>query len=158
MTISAEESETIEITADPGLARQLAAAEAAGKRAVLVRDGVHYRIDPVDAPEMASSPEQPDRDPWADYDPEKVRQGIEAAAGTITVEEAERMKEYIYAAREAGARGLVAPDGDDSDPRIPRRRVEACGTVDVHERRKVLRGNGNDGENNQACNDRGPGE
>ncbi len=104
MTISAEESETIEITAEPELARQLAAAAAAGKRPILVLDGVRYRIDPVDAQELTSPPKQPERDPWADYDPEKVRQAIEAAAGTITVEEAERMKEYIYAAREAGTR------------------------------------------------------
>ena len=99
MAISAKASEAVEIIAEPELARQLAAVEAAGKRPILVRDGVRYRVDPVEAPEMASSPKQPDRDPWADYEPEKVRQGVEAAAGTITVEEAERMKEYIYVAR-----------------------------------------------------------
>lgn len=104
MVANANEFETIEITAEPALAGEIARAEAEGKRIILVRDGMRYRVEPVTPPEAPVLPAQPRPDPWEGYDPEKVRESITKAAGSITVEEAERIKKYIYAAREAGTR------------------------------------------------------
>lgn len=50
-----------------------------------------------------------DDDPWANYDPEKVRAGLRKVAGLLTPEEGERMKEMIYRAREEGARPINRP-------------------------------------------------
>lgn len=63
----------------------------------LERDGVVYRVVREDA------------DPWADYDPERVREGLRRFAGMITPEEAERMKALVYRAREEGTRPLRRP-------------------------------------------------
>ncbi len=107
------EAKTIEVAPGSELARVLD--EAAGKPLVLIKDGVRYRLTPEDAPD--SSPVSPQsvtpqgtapRDPWADYDPDKLWEGVQAAAGSISPEEGERMKEYIYAAREAGTRPRTA--------------------------------------------------
>ena len=103
------ETKTIEVAPGSELARLLDEAE--GKALVLVKEGVRYRVLPEDA--SASSPVPPrnvtsagtgPHDPWTDYDPDKLWAGIQAAAGSITEEEGELMKEYIYAAREAGTR------------------------------------------------------
>lgn len=48
-------------------------------------------------------------DIWAGYDPDAVIAGMEAAAGSITPEEAERMKQLIYEAREAGTQPITRP-------------------------------------------------
>jgi hypothetical protein len=48
-------------------------------------------------------------DPWAGYDPEKVRAGPRKFAGMISPEEAERIKERIYRGREEGTRPLDRP-------------------------------------------------
>jgi hypothetical protein len=51
----------------------------------------------------------PDQDdPWANYDPERLREAIREVAGTLTPEEGDRIKEAIYRAREEGTR---PPDG-----------------------------------------------
>lgn len=63
---------------------------------VLERDGVHYRLGRVDV-EM-------EEDIWAGYDPEKAIAGMRAAAGFLSDEEAERLREYIYEGRELGSR------------------------------------------------------
>ncbi len=103
------EAKTIEVAPGSELARVLD--EAAGKRLVLVKDGVRYHLTPEDAPPPSTISDRPGtsegtapRDPWADYDPDKLWEGVQAAAGSISPEEGERMKEYIYAAREAGTR------------------------------------------------------
>ncbi len=103
------ETKTIEVAPGSELDRVLD--EAGGKPLVLVKDGVRYRLTPEDAtasspePEQAAPPQDTGhRDPWADYDPDKLWEGVQAAAGCISSEEGERMKEYIYAAREAGTR------------------------------------------------------
>ena len=88
---------TIEIAPGSDLARLLDEAE--GAPLVMIRDGRRYRVEP-EAP--AEQPEA--RDPWADYDPAKLRAGIEAAAGSISPEEAERWIEDIYRWREEGTR------------------------------------------------------
>lgn len=100
MSTTAPKLETTEITIGPDLARQLAEAEAAGKRPILVRDGTRYQLDPVEAAEATS--EKPDL--WANYDPQKVHDAIEAAAGTITLEEADEAIANIYRWREEGSR------------------------------------------------------
>jgi hypothetical protein len=48
-------------------------------------------------------------DPWAGYDPERVREGLRGVAGLITPEEGERLKEQIYRAREEGTRPINQP-------------------------------------------------
>ena len=99
------EAKAIEVAPGSELARLLDEAE--GKPLVLVKDGVRYRVDLEDAP-ASSSMAEPDatlegtgrRDPWADYDPDKLWEGIQAAAGSITEEEAEEMIANIYRWRE----------------------------------------------------------
>jgi hypothetical protein len=68
--------------------------EAASNPVRLERDGVVFRLVREDA------------DPWTGYDPEHVRAGLRSFAGTITPEEAERMKALIYRAREEGTRSI----------------------------------------------------
>ena len=43
-------------------------------------------------------------DPWAYYDADAVLDAVEKYAGLLTAEEAERMKEQLYRAREEGSR------------------------------------------------------
>ncbi|MDP9358792.1 MAG: hypothetical protein M3Q71_09035 [Chloroflexota bacterium] len=103
------EAKTIKVVPGSELARVLD--EAAGKPVVLVKDGVRYRLTPENAPPSSTISGRPGTpegtapsDPWADYDPDKLWEGVQAAVGSISPEEGERMKEYIYAAREAGTR------------------------------------------------------
>jgi hypothetical protein len=86
---------TITIDPDSELGRALAEAEAAP--IVLVRDGRRYRVTP-----------DPD-DPWANYDPEKVRAGLKKVAGLLSPEEADRIIEAIYRGREEGTRPIDRP-------------------------------------------------
>ena len=67
---------------------------------VLERDGVRYVLNREDI--------------GAYYDPEAVREAVETYAGLWSVEEAERMKEQLYRAREEGSRSY------DRDP-VPAR-------------------------------------
>ena len=64
---------------------------------LLVMNGVRFRLDRDEA------------DIWAGYDPERARAGMRAAAGRLTVEDAERLKEYIYRGREEGTRPIDRP-------------------------------------------------
>ena len=48
-------------------------------------------------------------DPWATYDPERVRAGLRKFAGMLTPEEGERIKEAIYRGREEGTRSIDRP-------------------------------------------------
>jgi hypothetical protein len=48
-------------------------------------------------------------DIWAGYDPNAAIAGMDAATGSITPEEAERMKQSVYDAREAGTRPIRRP-------------------------------------------------
>jgi hypothetical protein len=52
---------------------------------------------------------QANEDPWANYDPEKVREGLRKVAGLLSPEEGERMKELIYRGREEGTRPINRP-------------------------------------------------
>ena len=85
---------TIKVDPESDLARAL---DEAATSVVLERNGVRYRV----------SPEADD--PWAGYDPERVREGLRRFAGMITPEEGERLKELIYRGREEGTRPLDRP-------------------------------------------------
>jgi hypothetical protein len=88
-------AQTIHIEPDSVLARALKTADAAP--IVLESDGVQYRVMRVQ------------NDIWAGYDPERVRAGLRKFAGSITPEEAERIKESIYRGREEGTRPIDRP-------------------------------------------------
>ena len=85
--------ETLTIAVDPvsDLGRGLE------EEVVLDRGGVRFRVSRVDD------------EPWAGYDPARLRAGLHDAAGTLTSEEGERLKEMIYRGREEGTRPLNRP-------------------------------------------------
>jgi hypothetical protein len=89
------EPHTITIDPDSELGRALD--ETDGAPVVLLRGKERFRVI-----------RDPD-DPWANYDPEKVRAGLRKFAGMITREEGERIKEAIYREREEGTRPLDRP-------------------------------------------------
>jgi hypothetical protein len=70
--------DVVEITATPEIGRQLDAAEAEGKRPVLVYQGVRYALNAVED----EAQEAMKRDLFANYDPEAVRASMRAAAGS----------------------------------------------------------------------------
>jgi hypothetical protein len=90
----AADSTTIYLDDDSDLARALERANGTSVR--LVKNGVVYRVSRDD-------------DPWEGYDPERARAGMRRASGTLTREEAERLKEYLYQAREEGSRPADRP-------------------------------------------------
>lgn len=63
---------------------------------VLERDGVRYRLSREEAAETDAL--------WAGYDPAAALAGIRAAAGSWSDIDAEKMKGFIYHAREEGSR------------------------------------------------------
>jgi hypothetical protein len=91
----AKEPLTIMIDPDSELGRALD--ETDGEPVVLLRNGTRFRVT-----------RDPD-DPWANYDPEKVRDGLRKFAGMLTPEEGERIKELIYRGREEGTRPITRP-------------------------------------------------
>jgi len=84
---------TIQVTAETDLPALLD--DAAAGPLILERGGERFRL---------SRDEGDAVDPWADYDPERVREGLRQVAGMITPEEAEAWKEAVYRAREDGTR------------------------------------------------------
>jgi hypothetical protein len=92
---TAKAPRTITIDPDSELGRALE--EPDEPSIVLVRDGRRYRVI-RDA-----------EDPWANYDPERVLEGLQEIAGTLSPAEGERMKELIYHGREEGTRPLTRP-------------------------------------------------
>ncbi|MDQ3692060.1 MAG: hypothetical protein M3464_00315 [Chloroflexota bacterium] len=90
-------NEPLTITIDPDSELGRALDETAGSPVVLVRAGARFRVT-----------RDPD-DPWATYDPDKVRAGLRKFAGMLTREEGERIKESIYRGREEGTRPLDRP-------------------------------------------------
>ena len=91
----AKESLTIVIDPDSELGRALG--ETDDEPVVLLRNGARFRVT-----------RDPD-DPWANYDPEKVRDGLREIAGTLSPAEGERIKELIYRGREEGTRPITRP-------------------------------------------------
>jgi hypothetical protein len=86
----ASPSLTITIDDDSELARALDANS--HDLIVLVRGRHRFHVTP-----------DPD-DPWANYDPERLRAALREVAGTLTPGEGERIKAEIYRAREEGTR------------------------------------------------------
>ena len=84
---------TITIDPDSELGRALDATD--GLSVVLERNGARFRVT-----------RDPD-DPLANYDPDKVRNGLRTFAGLLTPEEGERIKESIYRGREEGTGRLI---------------------------------------------------
>jgi hypothetical protein len=93
--MSSKAPRTIHIDPESDLARSLATAD--DEPVLLESNGVRFRVIRVDD------------DPWADYDPEKVREGLRKFSGMISPEEADRIKELIYRGREEGTRPLDRP-------------------------------------------------
>ena len=60
------------------------------------REGVRYHISRILADH--------EDDEEFEYDPERARAGMRAAAGFLTDEDAERLRNYIYEGREQGTR------------------------------------------------------
>ncbi len=89
--------EPLTFTIDPDSELGRALDESDGSPIVLERNGAHFR--------MTRDPD----DPWADYDPEKVRAGLREFAGMLTPEEGERIKETIDREREEGTRPIDRP-------------------------------------------------
>jgi hypothetical protein len=81
---------TITINDDSELGRAL---DAHPQESIMIVRGVHrFRVIPQG------------EDPWANYDPERLRDALREVAGTLTPEEGDRIKEEIYRAREEGSR------------------------------------------------------
>ena len=91
----AKEPLTIVIDPESELGRALG--ETDGEPVVLLRNGTRFRVT-LDAD-----------DPWANYDPESVLEGLHEIAGTLSAEEGKRMKELIYRGREEGTRPITRP-------------------------------------------------
>lgn len=86
---------TISIDPDSELGRALN--ETSGDPVVLLHGGARFRVSrDVD-------------DPWASYDPERLRAGLRTFAGTLSPEEGERIKTSIYTGREECTRPLERP-------------------------------------------------
>jgi hypothetical protein len=89
--------EPLTITIDPDSELGRALDQTAGEPIVLLRNGTRFRVT-LDAD-----------DPWANYDPESVLEGLHEIAGTLSPEEGERMKELIHRGREEGTRPITRP-------------------------------------------------
>jgi hypothetical protein len=89
--------EPLTITIDPDSELGRALEETGDEPVVLLRGGTRFRVT-----------RDPD-DPWANYDPQKVRAGLRKFAGMLTPEEGERINETIYRGREEGTRPIDRP-------------------------------------------------
>lgn len=85
------------ITVDPESELGRALEEPDEAPIILVRNGARFRVT-----------RDPD-DPWANYDPEKIREGLKKVAGLLSPEEADRIIENIYRGREEGTRPIDRP-------------------------------------------------
>ncbi len=96
-------NEPLTITIDPESELGRALDESGDEPVVLLQGNARFRVVREGAEPRA------DDDLWANYDPEKVREGLRKVAGLITPEEGERMKEMIDRAREEGTRPIDRP-------------------------------------------------
>jgi hypothetical protein len=88
-------SRTIHVSEDSELARALEEVDEIPLR--LEKDGVLYRVS------------REDEDLWASYDPAAALAGMADAAGALSPEDGERLKAYLYKAREEGSRPANRP-------------------------------------------------
>jgi hypothetical protein len=93
---------TIEIDPQSDLAKVLAAA--IETPILLISNGNRYIV------------RRAEDDRWKDYDPERVRAAFREAAGSLTPEEAEELRELVYRGCEEGTRPLDRPCGIRSTP------------------------------------------
>ena len=85
------------IIIDPDSELDRALEENADEPVVLLRGGARFRvIREVD-------------DPWAHYDPAKLRAGLKKVAGLLTPDEGDRIIESIYRGRKEGTRPIDHP-------------------------------------------------
>ena len=98
-------AETIEIVATPEQSRRIADARASGKHPILVHNGIRYRLDPAESQTAAPA----ERDIWAGYDPQKVHDALDAAAGSWSDVDAEKLIADIYRWRDEGTRPSNRP-------------------------------------------------
>lgn len=89
--------EPLTITIDPDSELGRALDETDGDPVVLLRGSARFRV--------TRDPE----DPWAHYDPAKLRAGLKKVAGLLTPEEGDRIIEGIYRGREEGTRPIDRP-------------------------------------------------
>lgn len=87
-------TKTIRVTAETAVLDLLD--DAAEGPVILERGEERFRLSRAD-------------DPFADDDPERVRDGLRRFAGTISAEEGERRKAVIYQGREEGTRPAARP-------------------------------------------------
>ncbi len=88
-------AKVIHVTPETKLGDLLDEAESVPVR--LERGGVIYRLS------------REENDPWAAYDPERLRATMCQYAGILTPTEGDRLREQIYHAREAGTRPTDRP-------------------------------------------------
>ena len=86
---------TITIDPDSDLGRALDATNE--EPVVLVRAGARFRVT------------REATDPWATYDPAKLRAGPKQVAGLLSPEDGERIIQDIYRGREEGTRPITRP-------------------------------------------------
>jgi hypothetical protein len=86
---------TITIARDSELARALDAGDA--DSVVVLHGGNRFRVI------------RESDDPWAQYDPARLRAGLKKVAGLLSPEEGDRIIESIYRGREEGTRPLTRP-------------------------------------------------
>jgi hypothetical protein len=86
---------TVHINDNDELARLLE--EADGHPVLLEKGGVTYRLSREDDAVTRA------------YDPVAVRDAVRAASGTLTSEEGEELKAYLYRARQEGSRPANRP-------------------------------------------------
>ena len=89
--------EPLTITIDPDSELGRALDERAEEPVVLVRGESRFRVTREAA------------DPWATYDPAKLRAGLKKVAGLLSAEDGERIIQDIYRGREEGTRPITRP-------------------------------------------------
>jgi hypothetical protein len=89
--------EPFTITIDPDSELGRALDETNGEPVVLLRGGTRFRVI------------REAEDPWATYDPAKLRAGLKKVAGLLSPEEGDRIIETIYRGREEGTRPITRP-------------------------------------------------
>lgn len=89
--------EPLTITIDPDSELGRALEDTHGEPVVLLRGGTRFRVI------------REAEDPWATYDPAKLRAGLKKVAGLLSPEEGDRMIETIYRGREEGTRPITRP-------------------------------------------------
>jgi hypothetical protein len=92
MEILTMATEPLTITIDPESELGRALDSAGDEEVIVLLNEARFRVtrDPAD--------------PWASYDPERVRAGLRKVAGLLTPEEGDRIIEGIYRGREEGTR------------------------------------------------------